>query len=118
MTDVSMDPSGESGAVYSGDIVSFNWKVTAIGSGDIQGTTWFFLVVFPGNGENAIEKAVSAQNFEVNVISILGINIVVLWVTTIILATLGAILIKGKFPFSLKRRNSRDRNKNLLVLIE
>jgi hypothetical protein len=110
MNDVNMDPSGESGVVYSqGNNASFNWKVTPLGSEDLQGTAWFYLDLFPGEGDMAIEKAVSAQNFDIKVISIMGLSTVFLWVMAIIFGSMGIILIKGYLPWKKKGRDLRKR---------
>ncbi|MFC2028565.1 hypothetical protein ACFLTX_01425 [Chloroflexota bacterium] len=81
MLNVSLDPPGESGVGFpQGENVVFHWRISSRTTGTMQGTVWFYLVAFPKDGGVSIKRAVSAQDLEIKVISILGIEVIYLWI--------------------------------------
>ena len=103
MVNVTMDPPGESGMVLSeGSNVSFNWEISPEKVDHLQGIVWFYLVAFSNDGDEVIKKAVSAQHLDINVISILGIDVVYLWIIALISTICGALLYLGLFDLNFR----------------
>jgi hypothetical protein len=71
-----IDPGGLSGQVLSeGQDIHFTWTLIPGKSGVYAGTAWFYLKLYPLNGNSSfIEQAVSAQTIDIKVISLLGLN--------------------------------------------
>ena len=107
MVNVIMDPPGESGSVLSeSNNASFSWKITPQVSEDLHGTVWFFLVAFPDGGGELISKAVSAQDIDFKVISLLGLHVAFLWIVAGIGFIGGVFLTLGLFSQKFKIDNS------------
>jgi hypothetical protein len=71
-----VNPGGLSGQVLSeGQDIHFTWTLNPLKSGVYEGTTWFYLRLYPSNGNSSfIEQAISAQTIDIKVISLLGLN--------------------------------------------
>lgn len=71
-----VNPGGLSGHVLSeGQDIHFTWTLLPGKSGVYEGTAWFYLKLYPLNGDSSfIEQAISAQTIDIKVISLLGIN--------------------------------------------
>ncbi|MFC2063699.1 hypothetical protein ACFLXB_01195 [Chloroflexota bacterium] len=113
MRNAIVDPPGESGvALLEDGKVTFSWKISPQESGLLAGTVWFFLVAFADDGNEVINKAVSAQHLDINVISLLGINVGYLWTAAILATILGTLLCldisnlyKRRFPTKKFKKN-------------
>jgi hypothetical protein len=111
MVNVIMDPPGESGSVLTeGNTAYFSWKITPQVSDDLQGTVWFYLVAFPHDGGEAIDKTVSAQNIDIKVISLLGLNVTLLWTAVVIISLIGVILFLEIKPLNNRKKVSSTGN--------
>jgi hypothetical protein len=71
-----INPGGLSGQVISeGQDIHFTWTVNPMKPGVYEGTTWFYMRLYPLNGYSSfIEQAISAQTIDIKVISLLGLN--------------------------------------------
>ena len=68
-------PSGLSGHVLPEDQdIYFVWTLKPKNPGNYEGTAWFYLKLFPLNGGEAFEQAISAQTVNIKVMSLLGLN--------------------------------------------
>ena len=68
-------PVGISGQVLPEDHDNvFSWKIYPDKDGSYEGVAWLYLRLFPILDGNLIEQAVSAQSFDIKVVSILGLN--------------------------------------------
>lgn len=71
----NIKPASISGRILPEDRDNvFNWKIIPEEDGSYEGVAWLYLRLFPKIEGNSIDKAVSAQSFDIKVISILGIN--------------------------------------------
>jgi hypothetical protein len=71
----NLDPAGISGQVFSEDQdIVYIWKIYPAKDGYYDGVAWLYLQLFPIDDGNMIEQAVSAQSFDIKVVSILGLN--------------------------------------------
>ena len=114
MVNVTMDPPGESGMVLSqGSNVSFSWEVSPEKTDNLKGTVWFYLVAFSNDEHEVINQAVSAQRLDINVISILGFDVVYLWIIALFSIICGALLYLDLFNLIFRPRSTR-RNRTKL----
>jgi hypothetical protein len=98
---VGIDPTGLAGQVLPQDHdIEFAWKLIPIKQGIYQGNAWFYLQYFPILEGDFIEQAVSAQAFQINVISLLGLNIYI-WRVVGFLGIFLGLFIQVKY---LRRR--------------
>ena len=68
-------PAGISGKVLPQDKdIEFIWEIVPNDDGLYKGIAWLYLRYFPILGGDYIEQAVSAQSFEIKVVSFLGLN--------------------------------------------
>jgi len=75
LDEMEVNPQGLSGHVLAkGQDVHFTWDVKPETPGISQGTAWFYLKLFPKNGNESFEQAISAQTVSIKVISLLGLN--------------------------------------------
>lgn len=98
---IGINPSGLAGQVLPQDHdIEFAWKIIPIKQGIYQGNAWFYLQLFPILEGDFIEQAVSAQAFQIKVISLLGLNIYI-WRVVGFLGIFLGLFIQVKYVWRL-----------------
>lgn len=108
---INEEPAGISGKVLPEDRdLEFIWKIIPSGEGLYKGTTWLYLRFFPKMEGDFIDQAVSAQSFEIKVVSFLGLNSNIWRVISVLGIIIGIYIQKKRIIWYIAKANGTNSN--------